>query len=108
MTAPDLTTTRIRTALSELAEHGDTVALYLRLCGDRGQPRSPYACPIAVHLHRTVGVWVGIESSGWSFHGRHGFRWGGLPPEVERFVREFDAGEHPQLITSADEMELTR
>ncbi len=86
---------RISSVLADLAEHD--IPADLASHGDTGHRHGLYTGPVSVHVHRLTGAWIGVEDESWGYHGRHGYRWGGLPPEVTGFVAAFDAGEHPHL-----------
>ena len=89
----------------------DAIADELVSMGIKAHQGEPHACAIAVYLHETVGVAVGIGTLSLTVGNgpvrREGIiaypadSWAGTrckAPRVAEFVHEFDRGKYPKLL----------
>ena len=120
-TVPETTLCAVReanTALRDLASLGTpyAVAARLRQMGIRGLRHSSMFCPVAQAVHKAVHkacrgdyeVTVGNYSSQVRPSGMFARGYGvGTPPVVAEFIRLFDAGVFPDLVTG-DNWETVR
>lgn len=94
----------VRDTITEMLDHTDGVAAYLKAGEWTGQPQDCGACPISKLLDsrledKNVGdVWattqsemLEVEADGWSVTVV-------LPKEIREFVRDFDDLKYPELI----------
>jgi hypothetical protein len=98
-------------ALADLGPTRDQVAQSLterHITGWRGDPRR---CPVGLYLGGQTGglqwsIWPSCADEGCDGGGTatlsNAESWADLPPAVSAFVRAFDRGEYPNLITRRD------